>query len=27
MIHDWPIFAFLPDAIGVRPAINRALLG
>jgi triacylglycerol lipase len=27
MIHDWPIFAFLPDAIGIRPAINRALLG
>jgi acetyl esterase/lipase len=26
-IHDWPIFAFLPDAIAVRPDIYRGLLG
>jgi triacylglycerol lipase len=27
LIHDWPIFAFLPDAIATRPAIYRYLLG
>lgn len=26
-VHDWPIFAFLPDAIAVRPDIYRGLLG
>lgn len=27
LIHDWPIFAFLPDATASRPAIYSALLG
>jgi len=27
LVHDWPIFAFLPDAIATRPAIYSALLG
>jgi acetyl esterase/lipase len=26
-IHDWPIFAFIPDAIATRPEIYRGLLG
>ena len=27
LIHDWPIFAFLPDAVASPPAIYSALLG
>jgi acetyl esterase/lipase len=27
LIHDWPIFGFLPEAYTVRPAIYRALFG
>lgn len=26
LVHDWPIFGFLPDAIAIRPAIYGALL-
>ncbi|MCT7660635.1 alpha/beta hydrolase fold domain-containing protein [Mycobacterium deserti] len=27
LIHDWGIFAFLPDAHAIRPSVYRALLG
>jgi acetyl esterase/lipase len=27
LIHDWPIFGFLPDAVAVRPEIYQNLLG
>jgi hypothetical protein len=27
LIHDWPIFGFLSDAITTRPEIYEALLG
>ncbi|KRE34805.1 hypothetical protein ASG82_00945 [Mycobacterium sp. Soil538] len=27
LIHDWPIFPFLPEAHSIRPQIYRALLG
>src|SRR4029077_2006025 len=27
LIHDWPIFPFVPEAITVRPLIYQALLG
>jgi hypothetical protein len=27
LIHDWPIYPFLPDAIAPRPGIYAALLG
>lgn len=26
-VHDWPIFAFIPDAIATRPQIYQGLLG